>query len=71
MSGAASAAVRVSAALAGTGRAGTQRHLDDEYNKRVAVVAGDHAEWVYAGVMKNATLRAFAEFGSPFNGCLL
>ena len=40
-------------------------------NKRVAVVADDYAEWIHAGVMKKATLRAFVEFGLPFNGCLL
>ena len=75
MSGAASAAKPRRSASArhwwGTGKGGAQRQQDDEYNKRVAVVADDYAEWVHAGVMKKATLRAFVEFGLPFNGCLL
>ena len=48
--------------------------VEDEYIKRASVVADDaddYAEWVHAGVMKKVTLRAFVEFGSPFNCCLL
>ena len=55
----------------GRERAGAQCQLEDEYIKRVAVVPDDYEEWVHAFVMKNATLRAFVEFGSPFNSCLL
>ena len=55
----------------GTERAGAQRQLDDEYSKMVAVVVDDCPEWVHAGSMIPATLRAFAEFGTLFNGCLL
>ena len=51
--------------------AGAQRQLEDEYNRRVAVVVDDCAEWVHAGAMRKATLRAFVELGSPFNGGLL
>ena len=53
------------------GTAGAQRQLEEEYNKRVAAVVDDCAEWVHAGVMRRATLRASVEFGSPCNGCLL
>ena len=57
-------------ALPGTGGKGGGGP-EDECSRRVAVAVVDSPEWADVDMMRNATSRAFVEFGSPFNGCVL